>query len=337
MKVLVIFGGESSEHAVSVMSARNITGAVRRAGHEVELIFISRAGRWFQVTEVREYGEDEMLTEVVPVLGQGRLVNLEGRVVVRPEVIFAVLHGENGEDGAMAALGQLLHVPVVGCDMFAGSLCMDKVATKRVLEYVEVKTAKFLVHSKEQPVSFEAARRKLGAVMFVKPTRTGSSVGVSKVRTEAEWRKAIDLAMRYGETVLVEAAVAGAREIEVAVMGNEEVRVSVPGEIVPDREFYDYESKYDDSSTSEAIIPAKLDKAAVQQIQEWAGTAYRALGCAGLARVDFLVGSDGEVILNEVNTLPGFTDISMYPKLWEAEGVGQEDLVEELLRLAMRK
>jgi D-alanine-D-alanine ligase len=334
MKVLIIYGGESSEHEVSIVSANNISRAINRDKHEISLLFISKSGRFYAVDGVEAYDDTSELVEVSPVLGQGKFASTNGNRELVPDVIFPVMHGENSEDGSIPALCQLLHVPVVGCDMYASSLCMNKLATKEILEYIGVKTAPFRVHSSSSPIDYTAATKALGSPIFVKPTKTGSSVGITKVHSVDEWQAALDLAHQYDDTVLIESAIPNAREIEVAVLGNEDVQAAAPGEIVPDREFYDYDSKYDDNSTSKAIIPANLPNDVVTKIQATAIKAYRALGCSGLARVDFLYGDDGVIILNEVNTLPGFTDISMYPKLWEHEGLSQTDLIDRLIELA---
>ena len=335
MKVLILFGGESSEHEVSVVSAGNIYKAINKKKHQVSLAFISRDGRFYIVDKVKKYNNTNRLKEIYPILGQNRFESKDGKTVVAPDVFFPVMHGENSEDGAILALAKLLHIPVVGCDMYASALCMDKLATKRVLEYVGIKTAPWIAHRIGDGVDFDKVTAKLGMPVFVKPTKTGSSVGISKVKSEAKLATALKLAHKYGDLALIESAIPDAREIEVAMLGGKkQVRASVAGEIVPDREFYDYESKYSDDSTSQAIIPADLPKETAKQIHDSAIKAWRALGCNGLARIDFLLGNDGQLILNEVNTLPGFTNISMYPKLWEYMGLSQTELIEELLKRA---
>jgi D-alanine-D-alanine ligase len=334
MKILILFGGESSEYEVSIVSADNINKAINRDKHEVSLLFISKNGRFYAVDGVKAYDDTSELVEVFPALGQGKFISTDGNKELVPDVIFPVMHGENSEDGSIPALCQLLHVPVVGCDMYASSLCMNKLATKEILEYIGIKTAPFRVHSSSSPIDYAATTKALGSPIFVKPTKTGSSVGITKVKTANEWQAALNLAHQYDDTVLIESAIPNAREIEVAVLGNEYAQAAAPGEIVPDREFYDYDSKYDDDSTSKAIIPADLPNDVAARIQETAIKAYSVLGCSGLARIDFLYGDDDSIILNEINTMPGFTNISMYPKLWEHEGLSQTDLIDQLIELA---
>jgi D-alanine-D-alanine ligase len=218
--------------------------------------------------------------------------------------------------------------------MYASALCMDKLAAKRVLEHSGIKTALFLAHQLGEKLSYSTAAKSLGKTLFVKPTKTGSSVGISKVHKKSEWQAALDLAHQYDDTVLIEAAVPKAQEIEVAVLGNGDVKASMPGEIVPDREFYDYESKYSSDSVSAVKIPANLPADMLEKIRQTAIKAYQILGCHGLARVDFLVSGD-QIILNEINTMPGFTNISMYPKLWQAEGLNYSDLITKLIELSL--
>jgi D-alanine-D-alanine ligase len=205
---------------------------------------------------------------------------------------------------------------------------------KRVLEYSGIKTAPFLAHQLGEKLSYYTAVKSLGKTLFVKPTKTGSSVGISKVHKKSEWQAALDLAHQYDDTVLIETAVPKAQEIEVAVLGNGDVKASTPGEIVPDREFYDYASKYSSDSVSAVKIPANLPAEMLEKIRQTAIKAYQILGCRGLARVDFLV-SGNQVILNEINTMPGFTNISMYPKLWQAEGLNYSDLITKLIELSL--
>jgi D-alanine-D-alanine ligase len=333
-KVLLIFGGESSEHEVSVVSAGNVFAAIDQQKFSVALVFVSKQGRFFAIEEVKEYKSTDGLTELLPILGQKKLVSADGQIELRPDVIFPIMHGENSEDGALPALGRLLNIPVVGCDMYASALCMDKLAAKQILEYNGIKTAAWLTHKSGDSLDYKKVSEVLGSTVFVKPARTGSSVGVSKVREQSQWSAALDQAHQYGDVVLVESAVPDAREIEVAVLGNDHPQAATPGEIVPDREFYDYDSKYDSASTSEVKIPADLPLETLNKIRRTAVEAYQILGCRGLARVDFLVGG-GQVILNELNTMPGFTNISMYPKLWQAEGLKYSDLITKLVELAL--
>ncbi|HUC96349.1 MAG TPA: D-alanine--D-alanine ligase family protein, partial [Candidatus Saccharimonadales bacterium] len=257
---------------------------------------------------------------------------------ITPDVIFPALHGVNGEDGTVQGLVQLLHIPIVGSGVEASAVTMDKVTTKQLLEYNGVKTAPFEVHlSKEPFLSFHQLSEKLGSPLFVKPANEGSSVGVSKVKNDEELSVALTNAHKYDKKVLIEKAIIG-RELEVGVLGSgAKIRVSGVGEVVADRDFYDFDSKYSTASQSRIIIPADLSSELSENIRSITKAAYSVLGCKGLARVDFLLSDDNEVYLNEANTLPGFTNISMYPKLWRQEGMTYGGLIDTLIIDALEK
>lgn len=330
--VLLLFGGESSEHDVSISSARNVYAAIDDTKFNVELGFIDRAGKWWLLDALGDEIDLHGAPQLAPVLGSGSFVTFPSSKVVKPDVILPILHGKNGEDGSVQGLAQLMHIPIVGCDMTASSICMDKLATKQILASVGIKVVPYETHRTGQPIpDFNKLSITLGCPLFVKPSRSGSSVGVSKVHTEDELIRAIDTAHQHDDMVLIERGVT-AREIEVAVIGtppNHEA--SVVGEIQPDGEFYSYDSKYATSSESKVIIPADLPDDKRQLVHDLALRVYEVLGCKGLARVDFFLTSDGVVYLNEVNTIPGFTNISMYPKLWQASGMTYPQLIEKLI------
>lgn len=332
--ILLLFGGESSEHEVSIESARNAYEAINKEKFEVTLTYISRDGVWTLVDQVADYGDSANTRQIIPILGRGMFLVQEVNETISPDLILPILHGKNGEDGSVQALATLLHIPVVGCDLAASALCMDKVSTKRIAMANEIPVAEFVTHhSGVRLPDYEALTNQLGNIMFVKPARAGSSVGVSKVKSPDEFEKAINDAHIHDEVIIIERAIAG-REIEVAVLGNPpDINVSDVGEIKPDGDFYSYESKYDSSSTSQIIIPAEVSDVVRNQIQEYAKVLFIELGCRGMARVDFFL--EGETaILSEVNTIPGFTNISMYPKLWLASGMTYPELVEKLITLA---
>jgi D-alanine-D-alanine ligase len=270
------------------------------------------------------------------VLGSESFVTFPNNSVVKPDVILPILHGKNGEDGSVQGLAQLLHIPIVGCDMTSSAICMDKVATKEILEARGITVAPYEIHRVGTPVpDFNHLTMRLGSPMFVKPSRAGSSVGVSKVYSEEELIRALDAAHEHDDTVLIERGIAG-RELEVAVLGNPPTHeASTVGEIKPSEEFYSYEAKYAATSTSEVIIPAELDDAKRSQIRTLASDVYAALGCKGLSRVDFFLSDDSTIYVNEINTIPGFTNISMYPKLWREAGVSYSQLIERLIFLVL--
>lgn len=329
--VLLLFGGESSEHDVSLSSARNVYAAIDDAQYEIVLGYIDRQGVWW----IRESFDEENIDQLMPVLGKGYFATTSSGEI-RPDVMLPILHGKNGEDGSVQGLAQLLHIPIVGCDMTASSICMDKIATKQILEMNGIKTASYKIHRTYEPhPDFNHLSLQLGSPMFVKPSRAGSSVGVSKVYGDDDLAAALDLAHQHDDVVLIERGIDG-RELEVAVLGHPpEHQASCVGEIKPGDSFYSYDAKYATDSTSEAIISADLPEDVAQNIREQAKRAYQVLGCKGLARVDFFLGNDGTVYINEINTMPGFTNISMYPKLWRAEGVSYTQLIDTLINLAV--
>lgn len=334
--VLLLFGGESSEHDVSISSARNVFAAIDDTKFDVLLGYIDRQGKWWLLdrfgSEINPHGAPQL----APVLGAGSFVTFPNSRVVKPDVILPVLHGKNGEDGSVQGLAQLMHIPIVGCDMTSSAICMDKLATKEILATAGIRVSPYEVHRQGGSTpDFNQLSVQLGSPMFVKPSRAGSSVGVSKVYSEEELVKALDEAHKHDETVLIERGISG-RELEVAILGNPpQHKASGVGEVKPGDDFYSYDAKYAASSTSQVIIPADLAESDALRIRELASKTYATLGCRGLARVDFFLADDGTTYVNEINTLPGFTNISMYPKLWKQEGVSYSQLIERMIALAL--
>jgi len=334
-KILVLFGGESSEHEVSVSSARNVVNAINIEKFDVSICFIDKNGQWWLTDSTDPFSEHK--TALVPVLGTKSFV--AGDTTIKPDVILSVLHGVNGEDGAVPALAQLLHIPIVGCDMTSSALSMNKLATKLVAKASGIPIVPFAVHQAvDGAVVFDEISQELGATLFVKPANAGSSVGVSKASNQDELDVALAEAHKHDALVLIEKAI-DARELEVAVLGNyPDTKASVVGEINPDGDFYTYDSKYAEGTQSEAIIPADISSEVSEQIQSLALRTFETLGGSGLSRVDFFLDRQtNEVYLNEINTLPGFTDISMYPKLWQQGGIEYPQLIERLIEFALEK
>jgi D-alanine-D-alanine ligase len=329
--ILFLFGGESAEHDVSIESAHNVYAAIDQQAYSVLLCYIDVHGRWWHTEQIAK--EPQKGAAVVPLLGEGA-VRIDNQTI-KVDVIYPALHGQNGEDGTLQGLAALMHVPIVGCGVDSSALCMNKMLTKKLLAQAGLPVVPGEVHYAGTPMpAFAHVAAKLGNTLFVKPARQGSSVGVSRVTSDAELSQALQQALRYDDIILIEAGLT-VREIEVAVFGSTtNPQVSIVGEIVPDREFYSYESKYDADSTSTVHIPAKLPEGITEKIRTMAAQAFTELNCRGLARVDFFVDDHENVFINEINTLPGFTNISMYPKLWEASGKSTPQLVTELIELA---
>jgi D-alanine-D-alanine ligase len=354
-RVGVLFGGRSSEHEVSLASARNVMDALRQAGHEVVPIGITPQGRWLPqpdaLAQLSASAAGQLTLDLAgepagKAAGEGSWGLLPqgeaGHPLPPTDVIFPVLHGPYGEDGAVQGLLEMANVPYVGSGVLASAVGMDKIVARRLfadagLPQTPYATLARQAWRKDREGSLQAIEQALPYPLFVKPANMGSSVGVSKARSREQLAAALDLAARFDRKLLIEAAVPHARELEVSVLGNDEPIASAPGEIVPGNEFYDYNAKYIDDN-SELCIPAQVDGDTVRRLQEYAVRAFQALDCEGLARVDFLMdGESGELYLNEVNTMPGFTRISMYPKLWEASGISYPELVDRLVRLALER
>lgn len=335
--VLLLYGGESSEHDVSISSARNVYAAIDDATYDVQLCFIDREGKWWLVDEFEDYADLSFAQQLSVDLGFGTLSTPDGSIV-QPDVILPILHGKNGEDGSVQGLAQLLHIPIAGCDMTGSVLAMDKITSKEVSSQHDILVVPFRTHHYGEPLpSMQSLAPILGDILFVKPSRAGSSVGVSRVTSQQELDEALELAHQYDEYVLIEKAIDNPRELEVAILGNPpQHTASCVGEIRPDGAFYSYESKYSSGSQSQTLIPADINDEQSDEIRSLALKIYGALKCRGLARVDFLLASDGSLYFNEINTIPGFTNISMYPKLWRAEGLSYSALIDRLIKSALQ-
>lgn len=336
--VLLIFGGESSEHDVSVSSARNVYAAIDDTKFTVLLGYIDRRGKWWLLDKFGMEVDTHGAPQLAAVVGTGSFITIPENRVVKPDVILPILHGRNGEDGSVQGLAQLLHIPIVGCDTAASAICMDKIATKRILENCGIAVVPYQTYRKgtETP-SFGRLVERLGSPLFVKPNRAGSSVGVNRVESQSELDHALEVALKEDDMILIEQGVAG-RELEVAVLGNPPAhQASGVGEIKMENGFYDYDAKYDSGSRAQVVTHADIAPEKAAEIRDVALKAYEATGCQGLARIDFFLGDDGTVYVNEINTLPGFTNISMYPKLWREEGVSYGQLIERLINLVFEK
>jgi len=352
LRVGVLFGGRSAEHEVSLVSAASVLRGLDPGKFEVTSVGITKEGRWVLPrplasgepthAELRRALTDGQAVSLPAEPGAGAVARRESeaRSPLQFDVIFPVLHGTFGEDGTVQGLLELADIPYVGAGVLGSALGMDKEVQKRLFLQAKLPVAKFVSVLRRE---WEAERgavlqraRSIRLPVFVKPANLGSSVGITKVRRAGELEAAIEHAFEFDRKVLVEQGIAG-REIEVSVLGNDEPQASLPGEVIPAREFYDYTAKYLEDSTR-FLVPAKLKPAVARRFQEVAVAAFRALDGAGMARVDFLLEKrSGRIYLNEVNTIPGFTAISMYPKLWEASGLPYARLLERLIELALER
>jgi D-alanine-D-alanine ligase len=349
IRAAILFGGKSAEHEISLISAMNIIKALDRDKYEPILIGISKTGVWYLQEESVFMALDPdpktiALTNtsrpigLIPGEKSPHLLDLNRNVPLpEPDVAFPILHGPYGEDGTMQGLLRHLDWAFVGPDVIGSAVAMDKDVAKRLMSQAGIPNAPFLIYRKHErnSIRFDEVCKSLKLPLFVKPANLGSSVGISKVTDAAEFERALDLAFRFDLKIVVEQGLLG-REIECAVLGNDDPKGSAIGEIVPQDGFYDYQSKYIDEKGAALLLPAPdLDAETVKRVQELAVRTYQVLECRGLARVDFFLSSDGELFVNEVNTLPGFTKISMYPSLWGISGIDYPTLIDQLLQLAI--
>ncbi len=350
LRVAILFGGKSAEHEISLQSAKNIAQAIDKKKYQVILIAINKKGQWILIEASRpahqgdsskwfKLNKESESVVMVPGRKAGQLVALSGRRIVGPvDVVFPVLHGPFGEDGTVQGLLKLASVPFVGADVLGSAVGMDKDVMKRLLRDAGIRTAKFLVLDRpsQGEMEFENVEHHLGLPFFIKPANLGSSVGINKVRDRKQFDRAVKEAFKYDSKILVEEYIQG-REIECSVLGNDHPTASVPGEIITRHEFYSYKAKYQDENGAMLEIPAKLPAHITKEVQDLSIKTFKVLCCEGMARVDFFLRDNKEVIVNEINTIPGFTKISMYPKLWEASGISYTELIDRLIQLALER
>jgi D-alanine-D-alanine ligase len=349
LRVALLFGGKSAEHEISLISARNILHAMDRKKYDVLAVAIDQHGLWsvdegarllrdVHISKVESEGTKksvavlpgETATPIVRRSSSGRIGAID--------VVFPVLHGPFGEDGTIQGLLKLAHVPFVGAGVLGSAVGMDKDVMKRLLRDAQIPIGKFLTFERpeQNAIRFGKVTRALGLPLFVKPANLGSSVGISKVSRRSEFAGALKKAFRYDNKIIIEQGIVG-REIECSVLGNDKPIASLPGEIIVQHDFYSYDAKYLDDQGARLEIPARLPKTIVKDIQKTAVQAYRTLCCEGMARVDFFLRPNGQVLVNEINTIPGFTQISMYPKMWQASGLSYSRLIDRLIGLALER
>ncbi len=347
IKVGILFGGQSVEHEVSVRSAQSIYQALDPNRYEPILIGINKQGEWHLQTDPGIFLNSRIVIDSPITVTLAQKDSAHTLVSVNPElpsqtfaldVIFPVLHGPLGEDGTVQGLFKMANMPFVGSGVLASSIGMDKDISKRLFQAANLPVAPCIVvdrYQREFP-TFAAVVAELGLPFFIKPANLGSSVGVSKVKSKADFSKAINEALQYDSKILIEKFIQG-RELECAVLGNAYPIASVPGELHATHEFYSYHAKYIDEASTTYSIPALISEHATQKIQALAIRAFQTIGCAGLARVDFFMQDNGDFYINEINTLPGFTSISMHPKMFAASGIEYADLLDRLIKLALER
>ncbi|QKS70353.1 D-alanine--D-alanine ligase [Paenalkalicoccus suaedae] len=345
MKIGLLYGGKSAEHKVSLQTAKAVIQALDLTKHDVHPIYITETGEWVRGEQLLNPVDDVSQLKlndnpVSPTALNAEIFPTTTENQTQLDVVFPLLHGPNGEDGTVQGMLELMNIPYVGNGVLASAAGMDKVMMKNIYAQSNIKQPNYVWYvrpdwTKNPEASYKEVEEKLGYPCFVKPANLGSSVGISKAKNREELVKAFELAFEYDRKVIIEEGIIG-REVEIAVLGNDEPECSVVGEIVPEADFYDYKAKYEDQSTG-LIIPAEITEAEYESIKEVAIQSFKALDCSGLVRADFFLTDAGEVLMNEVNTMPGFTPFSMFPMLWQESGVSYPELIEKLLALAVER
>lgn len=348
IKVGILFGGKSAEHEVSLQSAKNVVDAIDKDKYEVALIGIDKTGRWLlpnksqfllnandpKLIKLNKANEENVA--LVP-YSRGELTNLSNQNSNSSiDVVFPILHGPFGEDGTVQGLLKLAGVPFVGASVLGSAIGMDKDVMKRLLRDAGIPIADFIAIKQEDKIDFGKVSKKLGLPFFVKPANLGSSVGINKVKNKKDFSKAVKEAFQYDTKILIEEFIDG-RELECSVLGNQKPIASAVGEVIPHHEFYSYEAKYIDENGAALEIPAQISPKVAKNVQELAVRTFKTLSCEGLGRVDFFLKKNGNIIVNEINTIPGFTKISMYPRLWGASGISYKELINRLIELAIER
>lgn len=344
----ILFGGKSAEHEVSLQSAKNVFDAIDKEKYDPILIGIDKSGKWLLNSEstfllnednpqLIKLNQSSDLVALVP-QSAGEISNFTNSSQnLKIDVVFPILHGPFGEDGTLQGLLKLANIPFVGASVLGSAVGMDKDVMKRLLRDAGIPIGKFTVlKSHESIPHFQKIKAELGLPFFVKPANMGSSIGIYKIHNEPEYNNGILKAFEFDNKIILEEFIKG-REIECSVLGNENPIASIPGEIISNHDFYSYDAKYIDEHGAALEVPAKISDPIAKQIQELAIKTFQTLSCEGLGRVDFFLKDTNEVIVNEINTIPGFTKISMYPKLWEASGISYADLIDKLIQLAIER
>lgn len=348
LRVGILFGGKSAEHEVSLQSAKNVADAIDKEKFDVSLIAIDKTGKWLlpnQAEFLLNAGDPKTIAlntagnESVALVpqSQGEVTSLSDSGALPPiDVVFPILHGPFGEDGTVQGLLKLAGVPFVGASVLGSAVGMDKDVMKRLLRDADLPIAKFKVLHHGEDVDFGAVSAELGLPLFIKPANLGSSVGVSKAKNKEEFEEAVAHAFEFDTKIIVEEFIAG-RELECAVLGNQNPDASGVGEIIPHHEFYSYDAKYIDEDGASLVIPADIPPEATERLRALAVLVFKTLACEGLARVDFFYTKEGALFVNEINTMPGFTNVSMYPRLWGAAGLSYTDLITRLIELGVER
>ncbi len=338
--VLLLYGGKSVEHEISIRSAKNVYENIQKDIYNVLVVGIDKSGIWYLTNLVDSNIKSGDKVAPIPHDHSAALINLVDHSKVEFDIVFPVLHGTDGEDGGIQGIFKAYNVPLVGCSVLGSAVAMDKIVSKKLLKESGVPVADYIYFDKAQKenFSFQKVTEEIGLPFMIKAGALGSSVGISKVKNEGDYLSALEDAFQYGDQVLLEKYVKG-RELECGVLGNERPEATLPGEIVLKKnyEFYDYQAKYQDDEAIDIIIPAKVDESISKKIMELCVKSFKALNCNDYARVDLFLTEDGNVVINEINTIPGFTNVSMFPMLWNNMGLSYPELISSLIEMALKR
>lgn len=344
--LILICGGKSVEHEISIISCQNIFKNINQQKYNIKIICIDKNGRWgllknnsliFQIKSVKNIANDRFI-QVVLINGAQRYIEIDtGKISKKIDIVFPIVHGSQGEDGQIQSVLELCDIPYVGTGVLSSAICMDKIIAKKILENENIKTVQYIEINKNSKIpTYNMIKKEIGSDFFVKPSSVGSSIGISKVTNNKQFLKAIKYAFLFSNNILTERAINNAKELECAVLGNDKIKISSIGEIIVNgHEFYDYNAKYIDKIGAYLKIPAAISNSLSAKIKKIALHTYLTLRCQGMARIDFLVDRNNQIYVNEVNTIPGFTTISMYPKLFCYDGIQYSELIDMLISLAL--
>lgn len=340
LNVAVLYGGKSVEHEISIRSATNVVANIDPELYEITLLGIDKKGSWYLNRSIQDDVDAGNEVSIILNASSPKLIDLKSGIEIKLDVVFPILHGTDGEDGSIQGLFKSMNLPVVGSGVLGSAISMDKIISKKVLKEGGIPVAAYIEFHKSEKdnIAFKSIVGALGLPFMIKSAALGSSVGISMVKNEEGFEKSLTDSFRYGDKIIVERFIKG-RELECAVIGNEDPKASMPGEIVMVKEydFYTYEAKYLDKEAIKIMLPAELDEATTLEIRKNSVAAYQALCCEDYARVDLFLTEQGEIIINEINTIPGFTNASMFPMMWKQMGMSFEELVTELIQLCLKR
>lgn len=343
INVALVFGGRSAEHEISLRSAQNVIEAIDKEKYNLYYVAIDKAGFWYTNTKVNGSVPEfplslDTFTDALSInmTGEDKLFVLSEGVQLKIDLFFPILHGPYGEDGSIQGLFRSLDVAFVGSDVLGSSAGMDKDAMKRLLRASSIPIGDYIACYQGEVPGFDQVKKQLGLPVYIKPANMGSSVGISKVESEKTYEAAIETAFRYDRKIVIERNIEGL-ELECAILGNQDAKASAVGRVIAYHEFYTYESKYVDDQGFKLEIPAKISEAQTQAVREMALRVYRAVEAEGLSRVDVFLTKEGQIIVNEINTMPGFTSVSMYPMLWKEKGISYSELIDRLITLGLQR